>query len=383
MNSKSIEQFGVGKNLRVLLAIPTFEPSYEKSPDLESFYRENFDSYLDPEGGHQLTLVLTDFMSSAAFKDFLREYVESREGKAVLIDGRQRLGAYQAANVAYRAFEYDMAAFAESDTRARDRGWLTQLLKDFQDDQVVAAFATTPVDGSPVIGQTQPNCIDKASARIPFPRGGVPILSVFRGSFLEQFDCRFSDVFVNGGCEEGLIWQIRAVQGQAMLNYRCNVLHNRRFNDGRYDRTKAAHWSFQLRDEEREKRLAIQAWLSVPNTLLRPAFEPVIRPIVAGWQQRRLRGVLVAVYVRILKTTPFFIRNEIRRRGLWGYLSQYLTAKNQARRFDRLPERVRIGMVMALYGCAPETYQSLEFEIVGTSEHPMRKGSCLSAKGNA
>lgn len=360
-----------------LLAIPTFEPEYEPSAELESFYTANFDSYLEPNFDHEFLLVISDFKSSEPFKRFLRQYVSARPKKAILIDGNQRLGAYQAANVAFRAFRPDFVGFAESDTRARGQEWLSQLLDDFIDPKVFASFATTPVDGSAVIGQTQAGSIDKPSMKIPFPRGAVPILAVFRGEFLAAFDHRISDVFVNGGCEEGLIWQLRAMQGLAMLNFRCNVMHDRRFNKGRYDRTRAAHWSFQLRDQERDLRNSIQSWLSVPNTFLRPGFEPVIQPIVDGWRSRGARGALAACYVRMLQSTPFFVRNQIRRRGLMSYLGQYAISRAQTAKFDRMSEETRIGMVKLLYGCNPELYRYLDYAIVGTVPGGVQaKSSC-------
>ena len=57
---------------RVTVVVPTFEPKYEGDAGLESYYEDNFDSWLDPEGPFDLTLVLTDFRSSDAYKAFLR-----------------------------------------------------------------------------------------------------------------------------------------------------------------------------------------------------------------------------------------------------------------------------------------------------------------------
>ena len=94
------DKASIPRRTRVRIVIPTYEPQFEGGEELESFYRTNFDSYLDPDGDFDWSLVLTDFKSSLRFKSFLREYAAARPDRVVLLDGKQYLSATQAINMA-------------------------------------------------------------------------------------------------------------------------------------------------------------------------------------------------------------------------------------------------------------------------------------------
>jgi hypothetical protein len=128
---------------RVSVVVPTFEPDYAANTRLEGYYAANFDSWLGADGEFEVALVLSDFTSSAAFKAFLHLYAAGRGAAVCLIDGRDRTVSTVAINVGFRALPYDIAVFAASDTRARDRRWLGLLAADFADPAVMAVRSRT------------------------------------------------------------------------------------------------------------------------------------------------------------------------------------------------------------------------------------------------
>lgn len=350
---------------RITVSIPTFEPQYQANAGLEAWYIDNFDSWLDPEGDFEVTLILSDFASSETFKKTLRSYVDSRPGKVVLVDGAETTGSGFAANQGFRLVPYDVAVFAASDTRARDRNWANLLTADFEAPEVMAVFASTPIDGSHLVEQTQPEPIDRPSRRLAFPEGPIPNVVGFRRELLAPYGDRMTDVSLTD-LTEGTMWQIWASGGTAVVSFRFNVLHDHYVAGGRYDRSESGNWIAPRRREEEALFRNIHTFLSTPVGHFDPAgHRPVLRPLIAGARNGGLRGIARAAYIRARRTRLSYIAKEIARHGFWRYLLQNRIARDQYNALMRLEPRARIEMVQSLFLTDTERYHQLNYSIHG------------------
>jgi len=353
--------------------VPTFEPKYKKNEALEDFYQKNFDSWLNPLGNFEVTLILSDFKSSEDFKVFLRRYVQSSSGNVVLIDGKETTGVGIAVNIGFRLTPSGIGIFAASDTRARDRFWLNHLVDDFNDPKVMASFSTSPVDGSHLVDQLQSIPLDKPSRPVIFPEGPIINVVAFRRDLLSVFSDRVSDVSPTN-LIEGIMWQIEAVEGVAKINYRCNVLHDHFITGGRYDRTDSDNWIVEKRSIEEALFRGIRQFLSIPHPHFDPApFRPILNPLKQGFLQEGLRGFFRALYNRLRKTQISYIKKEVRKKGLWFYLNQkrFFSAQHKALMF--LPCSARIGIVQSLFFVEQKLYDHLRYELYDRNPLPKNK----------
>lgn len=231
--------------MRVLVAIPTYEPDYIYNPQLEDFYTRNFDSFLSPDGDVDLKLVISDFSSSKLFKAFLRGYVIKRIS-CYLIDGEQEASVSVAFNIALRNFDYDYAVYAASDIRARDSHWLGGLLRDFEDPRVQVVTATVTTDGLEVYGQNQPGPIERESRTLHFPEIFNWHCAIHSGRFLRHFGNKFPDISDTNQNEGQLPYLLAALGYIAKVNFRVNMIHDR-FHAVRHNRVSASSWRVKNR----------------------------------------------------------------------------------------------------------------------------------------
>jgi hypothetical protein len=349
--------------LRVSVVVPTFEPDYAANPALEDYYAANFDSWLDPDGGFAAAVVLSDFASSAAFKAFLHRYAAARGAAVYLIDGGTRALSSTAANVGFRLLPYDIAVWAASDTRARDRRWLGLLTGDFADPTTMAVYAASPAGASHLVDQLQAAPLDRPPRRVAFPDCPIPNVVAYRKELLAPFDDRLSDIS-GFDISSGSAWQLAALGGHAVVSYRCNVVHDPFHGGGRYSRSAARAWTETLRPTERDMFRRINAFLSIPDGVLDPAgFRPVVRPAVDGLRAGGLRGLARALYIRARQSQLMYSRNAIRNKGFWPYVLQRRIARRQHAAFLALPPHARRGLVRALYFSDPATYDTLSYEV--------------------
>jgi hypothetical protein len=346
----------------VTVVVPTFEPGYRQNDKLEDYYAANFDSWLDPHGEFDLKLVLSDFKSSDPFKEFLLRYATSREA-VHFVDGHVRTLNSIAANVGFSLFPYDIAVWAASDTRARDRAWLGQLTEAFADPGVMAAYATSPIDASHLVDQLQPGPIDKPARRLVFPESPIPNVVAFKKSLLERFGDRMTDISAYN-VSEGSAWQLEAVGGRAVVSYRCNVLHDHFFEGGRYLRQGDDNWMNGLRPNEAARFRAIHGFLSVPEGIRDPAgFRPVLRPLAEGFRTAGLRGLARALYIRLRQTQATYSLQAIRKKGFWPYIMQHRIARQQHEAFAHLPEQMRCDFVQSLFFADAAVYRELKYDV--------------------
>ena len=344
---------------RVSIVVPTFEPEFVPNPDVEAFYRANFESFLDPEGDFEATLVLSDFRSSDAFKAFLKGLADEHAGKIAVIDGAHPLGGPQAVNAGLRALEHDLSVYAASDTRCRDRAWLSLLVRDLDDDpSVMASYATTPYESSHLVDQLQPGPIDKPSRPLTFPENAIPNVVVYAKALLGPFGDRWPD-YNHLDPLTGMAWQLLAVDGRAVVNYRCNVLHEHFFDEGRYNRTKSTHWHADRTHQNKVKRAALH-FLPMPQPRLRPRTPPLLKPLIAGLREGGVKGLARAAYIRWLQGHIPYIVNLMRVQGPLNYLFADSRLKTARDRFLDLDRDQRRRMVEALYFVDEGFYDEIE-----------------------
>jgi hypothetical protein len=347
---------------RVTVVVPTFEPKYQQNDKLEDYYAANFDSWLDPQGEFDLKLVLSDFKSSDPFKAFLLRYATSREA-VHFVDGHVRTLNSIAANVGFGLFPYDVAVWAASDTRARDRRWLERLIEAFADPTIMAAYATSPVDASHLVDQLQPAPIDKPARPVAFPDCPIPNVVAFKKSLLGRFGDRMTDISAYN-VSEGSAWQLEAVGGRAVVSYRCNVLHDHFFEGGRYLRQGDDNWMNGLRPKEAARFRAIHGFLSVPEGILDPAgLRPVLRPLAEGFRTAGLRGLARSLYIRLRQTQATYSLQAIRSKGFWPYILQHRIARQQHEAFADLPEQMRCDFVQSLFFADAAVYRELSYDV--------------------
>jgi hypothetical protein len=356
---------GRGKYQRVTVSVPTFEPNYAGNSDLEAYYAANFDSWLAPDGPFDLTLVLSDFRSSDTYKAFLRRFAAERPGQVVVIDGATTNLNSVAANLGFRLMPYDIAVWAASDTRARDPAWLQLLTEDFDDPGILSAYATSPIDASYLVDQLQPGPIDSDSRKLRFPESPIPNVVAFKKALLGPYDDRMTDISAYN-VSEASVWQLEAVGGQAVVSFRCNVLHDHFFGGGRYFRQSDDNWMTALRTKETQAFRTIHRFLSVPETMLNPLRgRPILRPLLDGLRQGGLRGLARNAYIRSLQSQASFVYHAIRKKGLLGYLLQYQISRRQHEAFCSLPEHARCAIIRGLFFKDLETYANLSYSVHG------------------
>lgn len=210
--------------MRVLVVIPTYEPHYIHHPDLERFYRANFDSFLGAKGNIDVKLVLSDFASSKSYKAFLRNYVRSRQD-CYLIDGGQEGSRLVAFNIALANFEYDYVAHGACDLRARDANWLEILLRDFDDPKVQIVVPTVTLDGNRSCDQNQAGPIERESRPVGLNEQFNFHSPIFSRRFFQHFDNRYTDIFDWHYGEYSTMYQLSALGYIATINFRVNLVH--------------------------------------------------------------------------------------------------------------------------------------------------------------
>lgn len=330
------------------VVIPTFEPNYRPNDALEAEYARNFDAFLQTVPGFDVTLVLTDYMSNEAFKTFLRRYTAERGSKARLLDGQYRLSSYGAANVAFADCHTDIVVWASADCRPRDANWLQQLSDDLSKPDVVAAFPTVTCDGLPGTGQTQSGPLERPSEEIEFPAFCNLVVAAFRRELLEPFDMRLCERFPDGGGEMALVYQAASIDGRIILNYRCNVIHERAYDLGRYDRTKATHWSRSTLQSQKQEMQEVGRNLPVPLPRLKAA-EPLFPTLAAGFQSTGIHGLLRAGYIRLRQTRPARFYNYCRTYGTIDHVLRFRRGRKLYCAFRALSRDQRIAFVREHY----------------------------------
>jgi hypothetical protein len=345
--------------MRVSIIVPTFEPVYAKNLALEEFYRDNFDSWLDPEGDFDSVLIISDYRSSDPFKAFLRYYAEARGNKVHLLDGMESHGSFQAFNIGLRARAYDLAVWVASDTRARDRMWLQLSAEDFVDPLVLASIPTATEDGAAVLPQTQPKPIDCQSLPILAPRFFQLVSAVFSRQLLEPFGHRLCDRFHAMGNDKGIMWQILALDGKAMLNFRCNIVHSRFHEAGRHNWNDDEGRLVRQKNEQGAAKAAA-AILPMPGGWLRHT-KRWTTAISEGWRHSGPRGALREVYIRSRYNNFSYARNMIVRNAAHtSYVRENLAFASKLRQFRALDRRTRLNLVEALYMGDPTIYNCEE-----------------------
>ena len=286
-------------------------------------------------------------------------------GRAVLIDGETTTLNSIAANLGFRLLPYGIAVWAASDTRARDGTWLARLTEDFADPTIMSAYATSPVDASHLVDQLQPAPIDRPSRKLEFPESPIPNVVAFKKALLEPFDDRMTDISAYN-VSEGSVWQLEAVDGRAVVSYRCNVLHNHFFNGGRYVRQGDDNWMNQRRALETVTFRNVHRILSVPTPKLNPVrWRPVLSPLCEGFRESGLRGAARNAYIRIRQSQFSYIYKSVRNQGLYEYLFQTRISRRQRAAFRNLEVYARCGMVRSLFFLDTKTYDDLSYTVCG------------------
>lgn len=346
--------------MRVSVIMPTFEPSFSPNTALTDFYRENFDSWLEPEGDFTPVLILSDFCSNNTFKEFLRDYAASRPATVDLLDGRKTMSATQAFNIALRTRACDLAVLAASDTRVRDRKWLSLLADDFDDPSVLVSVPTVTEDGAAVLPQTQPGPIDRSSIEIEAPKCFQLVTAAFSRRLLQPFGDRLCDRFHAMGNDKSVMWQVLALDGKAKLNFRCNVIHQRFHEAGRHNWTQDDGRVERRRNEHKAAKAAA-AILPMPGGWLRHSV-PWRTAIVGGWRQGGPRGALRAAYVRSRYNNFSYARKMILHNAEHtSYVRENIAFASCLRRFRALDTDTRRRLVEALFMGDPGVYSSPVF----------------------
>lgn len=351
----------------VTVSIPTFEPNYVFNEGLEKYYELNFDSWLDPDGLFDVTLILCDFKSSDEYKVFLRRYADLHLGKVMVIDGDEVTTSSMAANTGFRLLPYEIGVWVASDTRARDKHWLNLLAEDLKHPEIMASYPTSPIDADVYLDQLQNGPLDRPSRIVPFPDGPIPNVIAFRKDALEPYDNRMSDIFAND-TTQGVVTQIAAVGGVPVINMRCNVLHDHYVAGGRFDRSGPNTWFGDVREKEYRQQLTIQKFLPYPRFFLNPGRPPILKPIINGAKEAGLKGILRAIRNRWRQSNFVYVKREIVRKGIWGYLNQTRIVKNKHKALMSLPPFARQNMVRSLFFVDPLCYERLSYQIYPKSE---------------
>lgn len=327
--------------MRVLLVILTFEPDFVEDPTLLGFYRTNFDSLARPKTRHNLTVVISDFKSSRAFKAFLRDYVTTGS-EFYLLDGEVILSGWKAFNIALRNFDFDVVIYSASDLRARDRGYLDILMAEFSDPEVHMVFPTVTSDGIVLYGQTQPGPLERDSDVLRFPAYCNMHFALFHRKLFEPFGMRYIDVFDGNHTESFLAHQLAATDGIVKLCYRVNLIHER-FTKVRHDRTSSANWKTPFLALERRKFRELRRRLPV-------------------W----IPSVTFASPVRWLLKQYAWLRDE----GFMAYAEDELhnlLAIRRFRAFATLPRAERLRLVREHLFLDEFVYSQIPFKIVNSS----------------
>ncbi len=333
----------------VLVVMLTFEPEYEKNEKLEQNYRETILSWLPIDHDVDFQgMVIADFKSNDLFKSFLRG-ISDEFDEIEFLDGDESLPSFVALNRVFGAYEPDIFMYVASDTRPRNPDWLAHIVSDFEsDDSVMAVIPTVTLDGAACLPQTQQAVVNMDSQAIELPRCFQMVTAAFHRKLFVPFGNRIADRFRDSGNEKGVMWQIEALSGKALLNFRCNVIHERGIEIGRYHWMDEDHWSRSLRNEEIEASRAIGSFL----------------PCAFGWgryQESFFQGVLSAVkkvsprelakflYIYWLKSMPRHAYRQIRNARYHDYVMENLLIKRQLKSFHQLDRSTRVNLVQALF----------------------------------
>ena len=344
--------------MRLLVVIPTFEPSFEPNEQLEAYYRVNFDAWLRADGAIEPHVLFSDFKSSEAYREFLRRYADEYRGRVSILEGAEPLGSFQAFNVAIRSVDYDLVVWAASDTRPRDGAWVSQVMADFADPDVVAVIPTATEDGAACLPQTQQGALDRASMRVELPRFFQLVVGVFHRRMLEPFSHRLCDRLKDMGNEKGVMWQAEAVGGKVMLNHRFNVIHERYYDSGRYNWKAATHTYRRDRSAESAFSRAASAFLPAPGGWVQWQ-EPVLEDLRSGWREKGLRGIARVLYIRWRRNPVFYIL-KMRTMPYTDFVPEKLAAGHQLKAFRALDPATRIALVEALYMGAEQELRGAE-----------------------
>ena len=351
------------RKMRVSVIVPTFEPSFSPNAALTDFYQSNFDSWLQPDGSFETTLLLSDFRSNEAFKGFLRDYAASRGGRVCFLNGQKSLSSFQAFNIALRVRPYDIAVWAASDTQVRDRQWLSFLAADFEDPSVLASVPTATEDGAAVLPQTQPGPVNRPSIEIRAPRFFQLVSAAFSSRLLEPFGHRLCDRFHAMGNDKGVMWQVLARDGKAMLNFRCNVVHQRFHDAGRHD------WNqddgrVELRRIECSAAKAVAGILPMPGGWRRHSM-PWASAIGEGWRSGGLRGAARAAYIRSRYNSLSYAKKMIvDNASHTKYVRENLSFSARLAAFQALEVPRRIDVIEALLMGDSAVYESATSDVV-------------------
>ncbi len=330
----------------VTIVTPTFEPHYVPNNALENWYRENFLSFLNTCGGFEVSLLLTDFASSAPFKNFLREFAVSEGRRVRLIEGPEQLPSYDAVNKAFREASSELIVYAASDCRTRDDTWLSILASDFDNPSVMAVFPTVTYHGIGSSDQTQPSAFHRKSRVLSFPDYCNLITVALRRDHLAPFGYRLGDRFPDGGAEETLLYQAAAVDCIIKVNFRCNIIHEQ--PSERYDRTLASHWSRHTLKKQGAEKRAVSRFLPVPSPRIGVAL-PWVAPLQQGWRTSGIHGFCRAFYVRLRQSILFDLIFLLRSGRYLEHILRFRRANAQFQMFLALPKDARISMVNALF----------------------------------
>lgn len=333
---------------RITVITPTFEPNYTLNPALEEWYEENFRSFLRCEPDYEVTLILSDFSSNETYKSFLRRFVANIGGRAKLIEGPTRLSSYDAVNLGLAEADSELVAFVASDCRARDEKWLSYIADDFRDPEVFAVFPTVNFEGVFSAGQNQPEPIERESKEVQFPHYCDLITVVFRREYLAPFDFKIGNRFPDGGAEVALVYQAAALGKRIMLNFRCNIIHDKMLDGGRYDRTLASHWTRSSVPKQNQLRWLVYGYLPVPAPR-QAVIIPWVKPLISGYESGGIYGFFRALYIRIRQSSLYDYLYNARSGRFWEEILRFRRAKRRFQLFAALPESMRIALVRALY----------------------------------
>lgn len=343
-----------------LVVIPTFEPKYTPNQNLEEYYRKNFASWLECEGDVQPFLLFSDFMSSEDYRVFLRKFAAEYPGRVGILEGDRVLSSTQAFNVAIQNHDYDIVLWAASDTRPRDRAWVTHFLNDFADPQVMAVVPTATEDGAACLPQTQSQAWDKPSYPIVLPRFFQLVVGAFRREMLEAFSHRLCDRLKDMGTEKGIMWQIEAVNGKALLSYNINIIHERYYEEGRYNWKSGDHVYRRDRSVECEYSKSVSCYLPTPGGWGRWQ-KPILEDLAEGWAQSKLRGVLRTAYIRWRRNNFFYIKNMMKM-PYTNFIYENLIFRQQHKAFIGLDRDTRIALVQSLYMGDQDIYSKVSWK---------------------
>ncbi|MFN0116721.1 MAG: glycosyltransferase family A protein [Elusimicrobiota bacterium] len=324
---------------RVLVILLTYEPAFVRHGNdlLVDYYQKNFQSFVNPVGDFETIFCISDFSSSAEFKEFLREFVNTNQN-SILIDGNKDATQWIAFNSAMNQFaDLDYVVYLASDVRARDRYWLKNLMDDMEDPDVFMVQTTVTFDGYHF--QTQPESLNEPSRLLNFPECLNLHGALFRYTLFEEFDGRYPDIFSGNYTEYCLMYMLAALNKKCVINFKTNLIHDR-FHSFRHDRTSKDN--FKVRNDAYNADVAyfkkIRFFLPLGEFFSRKNhFYAKFRKIISWW---RKEPVLL----------PFF------------YLFEKIGYKN----FITMDKEQRIALIKVLFYQKSGHYPGYTWNILGS-----------------